>query len=168
MRDQQRLTERHEFFTRLLETLHKQAPRHFHIADNAIHDAWLCIARYPEGADSVGSLNYSFSPASKIYGRPPSFRVEFHIDAWGKDGNKKVRDLLHAHRDELPQGIGNQIEWDNTDTRGAAQRLAIYYKRPGPILNTSVNDPALIPWGVDTMIRLFEGLDGIWSQLDFS
>lgn len=129
---------------------------------------WLSIGPYPDGDTAVGSLNFSFSNTDKRLGRPAGFRVEFHVDRGAANEKKRIRDILYAHRDEMPGDIGKQIEWDDTETRRSEkqdQRLAIYYNCPGPILRVTVEDrgewSALIEWGVEKMIQLRAALDAV-------
>lgn len=168
--DPQRQDKYRKFFARLREALRRQAP--FEVEDHAPYDEhWINIGGYPRGTDVRGSLHYSFSQREK--GRPRGFRVEFHIHKMGRVGNEQVRGTLHDHRDEMPGGVGQQVEWDDTDAGSHAQRIAIYYKQPGPIQEITIDDvacdesleTALIQWGVEKMISLRAALDAIWHYV---
>ncbi len=85
MSNQQLLSARYEFFVSLRNKLRQKAPPGFRVEDYSLDDNWFCASTFPgpPGPDRIGSLNYSFSNASRAYDRPASFRVEFYIDAWG-------------------------------------------------------------------------------------
>jgi hypothetical protein len=111
--------------------------------------SWIWIGGVPEKPPQFASFSYSFS-------RDKRFRVELYIDAYDRDKNKKIFDMLAAQRTDLEKELG-PISWERIDDKRAS-RIALYHA--GSITDSAAELARLRQWGVEMMGRFYQALAG--------
>lgn len=139
------------FYSSVLQELRKVAP--FQVREAGPDGlSWMIIAKLPTKGPQAGFLGYAFA----WHGR---FRVEFYIDAYDKEKNKRVFDQLYLRKDkiqaELSEKVGS-LEWERIDDKRAS-RIALYH--PGAITDPPERLAELCTWAVEAGIRFQEVID---------
>lgn len=104
---------------------------------------WWTVGRLPAAGPLCGSLVFTFT-------RPSRFRVELYIDAYDRDGNKRIFDHLHDHREDIESELGERLTWERLDHRNAS-RVALYHA--GSVLAPAEELEALRRWALEALIR---------------
>ena len=130
------------FFTAILERF--KAVRPFVTSANRVGtDNWFGFAAGRAGFQLV----WSVAVGARL-------RVEMYIDTGDQARNKDLFDRLQAMRGELEVAIGSPIEWDRLDSKRGS-RFAIYHQIDKATFD---QDPKIIEWAVDTMVRFSDVL----------
>jgi hypothetical protein len=136
---------RHEFWSKLLETVKNKTKLHAGISPN--HYSWIGT-----GAGKSG-LSYNY-----VIGKHET-KVELYIDK-GKDtedDNKSIFEELKKHKSEIEKDFGDSLSWERLDQKRAC-RIAKHYKKGG-YRDDESKWQNIIDEMIEGMIKLEKSLD---------
>ena len=119
---------------------------------------WMIITKLPTKGSQAGFLGYAFA-------RHERFRIEFYIDTYDKDKNKRLFDLLYLRKEEIQaelRGIVGSLEWERIEDKRAS-RIALYHE--GAITDPPETLAQLRTWAVDVTIRFQKVIDQQVSEV---
>ncbi len=139
------------FYSGLLQELRKVSP--FQVREAGPDGlSWMTIAKLPSTGPQVGFLGCAFAWHRR-------FRIEFYIDSYDKEKNKRLFDMLYLRKDEIQaelRDIPASLEWERIDDKRAS-RIALYHE--GAITNAPEELAQLRTWAVDAMVRFQKVID---------
>ena len=139
------------FYSGLLQELRKVSP--FQVREAGPDGlSWMTIAKLPSTGPQVGFLGCAFAWHRR-------FRIEFYIDSYDKEKNKRLFDMLYLRKDEIQaelRDIPGSLEWERIDDKRAS-RIALYHE--GAITNAPEELAQLRTWAVDAMVRFQKVID---------
>ena len=133
------------FYADALETLKKRSPG-ITAASRTQPESWFIFASGKSGV----VFGWSFVSQSR-------FRVEVYIDTGQRERNLAIFEALQQQREEIEQGIGVPLEWEELEGRRAT-RIAVYTPFPATIESTEEELSQLKEWLLTTtaeMVRAF-------------
>ena len=145
------------FYSGVLQELRKVSP--FQVREAGPDGLnWIVIAKLPSTGPQLGFLGYAFTWHER-------FRVEFYIDSYTKERNKRLFDMLYLRKDEIQEelrDIPGSLEWERIDDKRAS-RIALYHE--GAIIDPPEKLGQLRTWAVDAMVRFQKAVDQHVSEV---
>lgn len=139
------------FYSGVLQELRKVSP--FQVREAGPDGLnWIVIAKLPSTGLQLGFLGYAFTWHER-------FRIEFYIDSYTKEKNKRLFDMLYLRKDEIQEelrDIPGSLEWERIDDKRAS-RIALYHE--GAIIDPPEKLAQLRTWAVDAMVRFQKVID---------
>jgi CBS domain-containing protein len=146
------------FYSGILKELREIAPPFLLREAGPDGLSWMIITKLPTRGPQAGFLGYAFA-------RQGRFRVEFYIDAYNQEKNKRLFDLLYLRKEEIQaelRGIQGSLEWERIDGKRAS-RVALYH--PGAITDPPEELAQLHSWAIEAVIRFHKVIDQQASEI---
>jgi hypothetical protein len=110
---------------------------------------------------SAGRSGFIYSFA---FTKDKRFRVELYIDLRTQEQTKKAFDLLKEQAEAIAQELGQPIEWERLDEKGAS-RIAVYHRDNHQIGDAPETLKALCLWAIETGVKFRSVMDSRIKQL---